>query len=862
MSQPAWPHGGDLRRLSEAAGIPAAGILDFSANINPLGPPDWMRRVVSAHLSQTAHYPDPHCTDLLEAAAARYQTAVGEIVAGNGSSELLYAIPRLLKFRRAVLAIPCYGDYRRAAEQAGLAVRTVALAQDEGFTLDFQRLAAAIDGEGGACLAILGQPNNPTGRSFDPARLRAVAERYPDSWFIVDEAFADFVNGIDRLTRQRPPNVIVLLSATKNWAIPGLRLGFAAAARDVADSLRAALPPWSVNSLAQAVGAAALRDEAYLQRTRLLVAEWRNELAEWLAQTNGVRVFPGEANFLLARVERPGMDAHELHRRLLSRGIAIRVCADFEGLDARHFRVAVRTSGENARLTEALRDEPGGGPAILARRSTPAIMFQGTSSNAGKSVLAAGLCRVLLQDGFRVAPFKAQNMSLNSFVTSGGLEMGRAQVVQAQACRLDPDVRMNPILLKPNSDTGSQVVLRGRPVGNMEALDYFRYKAAAFKEVKRCYDELAAEHDAVILEGAGSPAEVNLKSHDIVNMTMARYASAPVLLVGDIDRGGVFAAFVGCMEVFTERERAQVAGFVVNKFRGKQSLLADAASYVLQHTGKPVLGVVPYLHDLGLPEEDSVSFKQGAFDDHRAAGECVEIAVIDLPHISNFTDFDSLRVEPDVRVRIVRSAAELGAPAAIVLPGSKNVPGDLRYLVQSGLARVIAEAARSGRVEIVGVCGGFQMLGEKVDDPHRLESDGASAAGLGLLPVTTTLESGKTLKRTTARHIESGLEAAGYEIHHGQTVAAQLTPVFAGPAGERIGARSEDGLIWGCYVHGLFDADPFRRWFIDRLRTRCGLNPAGRILARYDIEPALDRLADALRQCLPVEQIYRQMRLR
>jgi len=375
-----------------------------------------------------------------------------------------------------------------------------------------------------------------------------------------------------------------------------------------------------------------------------------------------------------------------------------------------------------------------------------------------------------------VAPFKAQNMSLNSFVTSGGLEMGRAQVVQAQACRREPDVRMNPILLKPNSDTGSQVILRGRPVANMDALDYFRYKAAAFEEVRWCYDDLAAENDAVVLEGAGSPAEVNLKSHDIVNMAMARHAGAPVLLVGDIDRGGVFAAFVGSMEVFTEQERSQVAGFVVNKFRGKQSLLGDANDYVLQHTGKPVLGVVPYLHNLGLPEEDSVGFKLGALDDLQATGERVEIAVIDLPHISNFTDFDSLRVEPDVRVRIVRSAAELGSPAAIVLPGSKNVHGDLLYLVQSGLARVIAEAARSGRVEVVGICGGFQMLGEKLDDPHRLESDGVGAAGLGLLPVTTTLELDKTLKRTTVRHIDSGLEVAGYEIHHGQTVAAQSNP--------------------------------------------------------------------------------------
>ena len=852
-----WPHGGDLRSIAEASGVPAGDILDFSASINPLGPPEWMRRVISAQLSGTAHYPDPHCSELLEAAARHYQIECDEIVAGNGSTELLYAIPRVLPCRRAVIAVPCYSDYRRAAEQAGIDVHALRLYASEGFQVDFDRLADTIEEQGRVSLVMLGQPNNPTGRCFDAETLRSLATRFPESWFVIDEAFADFVNGLDRFTIRRPPNVIVLLSATKNWAIPGLRLGFAVAVRAAAERLRRALPPWSVNSLAQAVGCAALADVAYLERSREQVAQWRGELAAWLSQMRGLQVFPGEANFLLVRSETEGLPT-----RLLRRGIAIRDCSNFEGLDASYFRIAVRTREENVRLANAISDELTGAPAVRVRRRTPAVMFQGTGSNVGKSVLAAGLCRVLLEDGFRVAPFKAQNMSLNSYVTADGLEIGRAQVVQAQACRLDPDVRMNPILLKPNSDTGSQVVLRGKPIGNMEALDYFNYKARAFEEVKRCYDELAAEHDAVVLEGAGSPAEVNLKKHDIVNMAMAHHAGAPVLLVGDIDRGGVYASFVGCMEVFTEQERARVAGFVVNKFRGKESLLGDANDYVLAHTGKPVLGVVPYLRDLGLPEEDSVSFKQGNLDDLLALGERVEIAVIDLPHISNFTDFDALRVEPDVIVRVVRSTGELGAPAAIVLPGSKNVPGDLRYLFQTGLARAIMEAGHSGSAEIVGICGGFQMLGEKVTDPHRLESDGADVAGLALLPVTTALEREKTLRRTSATHVDSGLEVRGYEIHHGQTTAAQARHALLGRSGEPMGAASGNGLVWGCFLHGIFDADPFRRWFIDRLRTRSGLAPVGRVLACYDIEPALDRLAATLRACLPIEAIYRRMGLR
>ncbi len=343
-------------------------------------------------------------------------------------------------------------------------------------------------------------------------------------------------------------------------------------------------------------------------------------------------------------------------------------------------RIAVRTAEENERLCHALQDALGVTRKSVGRRMKPAVMLQGTSSNAGKSIMAAAFCRILLQDGYSVAPFKAQNMSLNSYVTRDGGEMGRAQVVQAQACRIDPDVRMNPILLKPSSDTGAQVILMGKPVGNMDVNTYIRYKPEAFTAVKEAYDSLASEHDVIILEGAGSPAEVNLKHHDIVNMTMARYARSPVILVGDIDRGGVFASFIGTMEVLAEWERALVAGFVINRFRGDKSLLDDAINYVERYTGRPTFGVVPYLQDLGLPEEDSVTFKSGPKEETRPAGDVVEIALIDLPHISNFTDFDSLRLEPDVHLSIVREPRDMGHPDVVILPGSKNVIGDLDYL--------------------------------------------------------------------------------------------------------------------------------------------------------------------------------------
>jgi len=419
---------------------------------------------------------------------------------------------------------------------------------------------------------------------------------------------------------------------------------------------------------------------------------------------------------------------------------------------------------------------------------------------------------------------------------------------------------MNPILLKPNSDTGSQVILLGKPVGNMNVGEYIRFKPQAFEVAKQAFDSLAAEYDVVVMEGAGSPTEVNLKHHDIVNMPMARYANAPVLLVGDIDRGGVYASFVGTMEVLNEWERALVAGFVVNRFRGQESLLQDAHDYVQRHTGLPIFGVVPFLPKLGLPEEDSVTFKAAKSHAANVATGQVDIALIDLPHLSNFTDLDALRIEPDVAVRIVRSVEELGQPDAVILPGSKHVVADLAHLRQSGLAAAVVELARQGRTEIVGICGGYQMLGQRIEDPHRIESNGEAVEALGLLALSTVMAPEKTLKRVSGRHAESGLVLHGYEIHHGQSDCADaLQPAVVLDNDEMIGVGCE--LVWGSYLHGIFDADPFRRWFIDRLRVRRRLPAVGRVVAVYDLQESFDRLAAVVRERLDMKQIYRLLKL-
>jgi cobyric acid synthase CobQ len=496
---------------------------------------------------------------------------------------------------------------------------------------------------------------------------------------------------------------------------------------------------------------------------------------------------------------------------------------------------------------------------------TPAIMLQGLTSNAGKSVLATALCRILLQDGYRVAPFKAQNMSLNSYVTQDGREMGRAQVLQAQACRLEPDVLMNPILLKPSSDTGSQVIVMGRPVGNMGVRTYHRYKEQAVIEAHRAYDRLAASYDVLVLEGAGSPAEVNLKRHDLTNMAMARYAGARVLLAGDIDRGGVFASFVGTMAVLEQWERDLVAGYVINRFRGDASLLDSAIEYVSRKTGKPFFGIVPNIAELGLPEEDSVTFKAGwGRGEGGKADAPIHVACLDLPHISNFTDLDPLLIEPDVQVRIIKSLQDIEAvPDVLIIPGSKNTLTDLQHLQDRGFAEGILRLAERG-VEVIGICGGFQMLGEKVADPFGIESEREALPGLNLLPVITELGKEKHLSQVSARHIPSGCELKGYEIHHGETRRTEegLHCLIRSETGQEIGFASSRSRVWGTYLHGLFDADAFRRCFLDSIRVRKGLKPLEAVQASFDLEEKLDRLAEVVREGLDMDLVYAELEAR
>ena len=495
-----------------------------------------------------------------------------------------------------------------------------------------------------------------------------------------------------------------------------------------------------------------------------------------------------------------------------------------------------------------------------------AIMILGTSSHVGKSLLAAALCRIFAQQGHRVAPFKSQNMSLNSAATIEGLEIGRAQALQAEAAGIAPSVHMNPILIKPSGGSSSQVVVRGKIWGQISAADYHQRRVEELMPVVReSYQALAANYEVMVLEGAGSPAEINLKQHDIVNMRMAEMADAACLLVGDIDRGGVFASLLGTVALLDPAERARIRGFCINKFRGDLSLLEPGVRMMEERLAKPCLGVVPYLPALALEEEDSVGLPPLArtvwpAHDH-APGRLLRIAVVALPSFSNFTDFDSLRAEPGVDVRFVRSADLLAHADIVILPGSKQTMSDLSWMRRNQLD----QAVRAHAGLVVGICGGMQMLGQELTDPDGVEQFG-SAAGLGLLPIHTTMQTEK-VTRLCSGTIHGGSlfgqpvreeHVAGYEIHVGKTLYLPHAEVFATlSGGELDGCISADRRILGTYLHGLFDDDGFRHQFLKAACCFCELNPPSISNAwKAQREESLDRLAREVSAALDMRRIF------
>ena len=509
------------------------------------------------------------------------------------------------------------------------------------------------------------------------------------------------------------------------------------------------------------------------------------------------------------------------------------------------------------------------------------IMVQGTMSNAGKSLIVAGLCRIFRQDGYRVAPFKSQNMALNSFITKEGLEMGRAQVMQAEAAGVEPVAAMNPILLKPTTHVGSQVIVNGEVLGNMSARDYFAYKKQLIPEIKKAFRELEKDNDIIVIEGAGSPAEINLRENDIVNMGLAELLDAPVLLVGDIDRGGVFAQLLGTLMLLEEPEKERVKGLIINKFRGDKTIL-DPGVVMLEERGHvPVVGVVPYM-ELSIDDEDSLSSRF----DRREEG-LIDIAVIRYPRISNFTDLSVLEQIGQVSVRYVDSVRDLHHPDMIVLPGSKNTMADLKWMRENGLEALIKKKAQD--TIVFGICGGYQMLGETISDPYQVES-GGSMKGMGLLPAATELKQEKTRTQVTGTFGEisgalsglSGKSVRGYEIHMGSTgyggsiadsenvrqpeSRSDVKGYVCRIQNEADGGVKYDGIfsgnVYGTYVHGIFDEGTLAETLVGILAARKGVVlDTGQMISYGQFKQMqYDKLADGLRESMDMEAVYAMLR--
>ena len=844
-------HGGNIYQNPECS----AEWLDFSANINPFGVPETVQHAIQRAVAALVHYPDPAQQKLRQALAEFHGRLPAEIVCGNGGADVIFRIAHALKPQHALLPVPAFSEYEAALREAGCHVK------HWNMPFPYQITPVLLDElrQGNYDFLVLCNPNNPTGTGIPPALLEQLlylaAEKH--IFVLLDECFCDMaetepdiVSMIPRLSEF--PHVLVLKSLTKLYALAGLRLGYGICSdQEVTAKIAHTGQPWSVNLLAEAAGIAALSAEDYRKMSLEFLQNERWRLFDELGKL-GFRMWKPSANYVFFQAEQ----CPDLDRQLLPYGILLRHCDTYDGLDATYCCAAAGGKSISAALSAV---HSGRGGLVMAAKS---LMVLGTMSSAGKSFVTAGLCRIFRQDGYRTAPFKSQNMALNSYITADGMEMGRAQVMQAEAAGIAPDVRMNPILLKPTSDSGSQVIVNGEIYGTMRAQEYYTKKQELIPHILKAYHALAAENDIIVLEGAGSPAEINLKSVDIVNLGMAELSDSPAILVGDIDRGGVFASLYGTIMLLDDAERRRIQGIVINKFRGDVEILKSGLTMLEELTGIPVLGVVPYL-PLELDDEDSLSERLSRRE--AAAESLLDVAVIRFPRISNFTDFEALEQVEGVSVRYVSRRGELGTPDMIFLAGTKSTMADLRWLRQSGLEAELLKCHEKG-VFLMGICGGFQMLGKRLCDPEQVE-DGGELRGMGLLDVETVFRPEKHRAQTAGTvarlsgQLEplSGCAVQGYEIHMGETVYTETAQPFAVLTdGRKDGCVCADGTVCGTYLHGIFDTPELTQKLVQLLLEKKGISgttvPAVDFAAKKEQE--YDKLADLLREHLDMPKIY------
>jgi adenosylcobyric acid synthase len=832
-------HGGRIKQAALHYGIAEKHWLDLSTGVNPHG---WLAPVVP----QTEWQALPEDDDELASAAAAYY-GCDDLLAVAGSQAAIQTLPRLFAPCGVAFLSPSYAEHAHAWQQAGHQVLLCNPAQ-------------ILQPEAAIKIVVIVNPNNPTGQFFSRAELLALHEKLAarGGTLIVDEAFMDATPDGSLLGDSPRAGLIVLRSIGKFFGLAGARVGFVFAQQNILDALRELLGPWPIAASSRYVVTRALRDEKWQATTRKKLQLASVRLCDLLEQ-HGLTVTGSTALFAWLQHD----DAKKIHTQLAQQGVLTRLFNQPSSLrsglprDERQWgklAAALSLLGEHRAINCAATIA-----FVSSEKIAATVMVQGTTSDAGKSTLVAALCRWLVRQGVAVAPFKPQNMALNSAVTSDGGEIGRAQAVQAMAANIAPHTDMNPVLLKPNSDTGAQVIIHGRAIGNMEALDYHAYKSTAFAAVMQSHGRLVNQYQAVVVEGAGSPAEINLRAGDIANMGFAEAVDCPVILIADIDRGGVFAHLVGTLDLLSESEQARLVGFVINRFRGDLALLQDGLDWLEARTGKPVLGVLPYLHGLHLEAEDAIPTAVGAqlvarFSECNRAINCaptLRIVVPVLPHISNHTDFDPLRLHPQVELIFAPITAPLPPADLIILPGSKSVRSDLNSLRRAGWEAQFQQHLRYGG-KLIGICGGMQMLGEKIDDPLGIEGESGASKGLGLLPFSTTLAAEKQLRNVSGNLLLAGKVAvAGYEIHAGITTGSALAKPLLQLGGKDDGAISDDGNILATYLHGLFESSAataeILRW--------AGLEEAQDFDYAARREADLERLADAVEQHLDTKKL-------
>ena len=929
---------------------------NFSSNIYGHADLRALQTYLATRLDSIRSYPEPEPRALEALIAQRHGVGEECVMVTSGATEAIYQIglssQSLLNRegdnhpQKAVIAEPTFSEYEDACRMAGHLVEFVPFEADAIYS--FVRA-----GRADATLWLC-NPNNPTGAVLPRKEVLRLAAEV--RLLVLDQSYEDYT--LEPLLSAKEAveagNILQLHSLTKTYCIPGLRVGFVVGAPVLIRELRARQRPWSVNALAVEAAMWLLQHDvqvvpdlsAYLAEAQRL----RNELSA----LPGISVEATQTNFMLCRLEpERGMKAARLKDLLATRhGILIRDASNFHGLTPWHFRVAAQTKEEDDLLIRCLitwQTTPDSPPALPVREgantfvaeeddkswleiapsqgrgvqkgsdsaatSSPPLggagggllggvggglplrplMLAGTGSDVGKSVLATALCRIFLQDGYHPAPFKAQNMALNSYATPEGLEIGRAQAVQAEAAGIPCHTDMNPLLLKPQSDHTSQVVLHGKPIGNRDAYDFWKVPSILHQkedghlqaqldfraEVCAAYDRLAAQYNPIVMEGAGSISELNLRDRDLVNMSMARHADAAVILVADIDRGGVFASVYGSIALQSPEDRARIKGIIINKFRGDLRLFDSGRRLLEELCGVPVLGVIPHFSDIHIEEEDSVSLAGKASQAERGR---VNVAVVLLRHLSNFTDFDALEQDERIHLYYTNNVDELRKADIIILPGSKSTLDDLRELRRNGCAQAIQQAARRGTT-VIGICGGYQMMGLEVLDPDRVEGDLERLPGLALLPTTTQM-SGQKITRQVRFTVPVGFPVgsspsslsaspsspspssspssfplSAYEIHMGETRPFGDAPArpFALLDDGRTDGYFVSDRCWGTYLHGVLDNAPVVDALLAPFADRLSAEAAPFDYAAFK-EEQYDRLADHVRLHLNLERLYEIMR--